>query len=135
MMLNRPDPARLYHAPIPRTWWLRKRSYFLFMLREFSSLFIAAFLVVWMVELYELGTGPERYEAWVAQLASPGWLVFHAVVLAFAVYHSVTWFYTTSIVIELRLGKIRLPRAVFTALNLAAWLVLSIAIFTLYQLL
>jgi fumarate reductase subunit C len=133
MMLNRPDPARLYHAPISHSWWLRKRSYFLFMLREFSSLFIAAFLVVLMVELYELGTGAEEYAACVARLASPGWLVFHGVVLAFAVYHSVTWFYTTSIVIEVRLGKLTLPRAVFTALNLAAWLVLSIAIFTLYQ--
>jgi fumarate reductase subunit C len=133
MMLNRPDPARLHRPRLPATWWLRKRAYLLFWLREMSSAFIAAFLVVLMAELYQLGEGAEHHQAFLARLASPGWILFHLVVLAFAVYHSLTWFYTTSIVIPLRVGGKALPRALFTALNVVAWLAVSVALFVLYQ--
>ena len=45
---TRPDPSKLYHRKMPATWWLKKKSYFLFMLRELSSVFIAFFLVVYL---------------------------------------------------------------------------------------
>ena len=45
---TRPDPAKLYRPKMSTTWWLRKKSYFLFMLRELSSVFIALFLLVYL---------------------------------------------------------------------------------------
>ena len=55
---TRPVRSKLYYRKIPATWWLTKRSYFLFMLRELSSLFIALFLAVYLVEIYQLTKDP-----------------------------------------------------------------------------
>lgn len=132
MMATRPDPAGLYHPAMPATWWLRKRSYFLFMLRELSSVFIAGFLVVLLLQIAQIASGEDARAAFSAMLRSPGWILFHGVALAFAVYHSVTWFYTTSIVMPLRVGGRELPRWLFTALNIGAWAGVSLVILILY---
>lgn len=133
MTRNRPDPSLLFHPRMPANWWLRKRTYFLFIVREFTSVFIAAYLIVFLVQLYQLGNGPGAYQAFMGQFASPGWIGFHAVALAFAIYHSLTWFYTTSIVIPLRIGAMVAPRYVFTLLNVAVWLAVSAAILAIYS--
>lgn len=135
MMLNRPDPALLYRRPMGASWWLRKRGYFLFIVRELTSVFIAAFLVVMMVQIHRLGEGMDRYLDFLTRLSSPEWLVFHGIVLFFAVWHSLTWFYTTSIVMPLKLRGEELPRVLFTALNVAAWLGASAVIIVLYTML
>lgn len=132
MMVNRPSRGPLYPARMPATWWLRKRSYLFFMLRELSSVFIALFLVLFMVELYWAEQGTGAAGAFVKLLSAPGWLLFHAVALAFAVYHSVTWFYTTSIVMPLRLKGRELPRWLFTGMNIVLWLAISGGVWVLY---
>ena len=51
---TRPDKSKLYYPKMPATWWLRKPRYFLFMLRELSSVFIAIFLIVFLIQIYQL---------------------------------------------------------------------------------
>ena len=63
MSVTRPEPSKLYQRKMPATWWLKKQSYFLFMLREFSSLFIAIFLIVYLCQIYQLTQGPNAYIA------------------------------------------------------------------------
>ena len=128
----RPDKAKLYYAKLPGTWWLKKPSYFLFMLREFSSLFIAIFLVVFLVQIYQLTKGPEAYAAFVQKLSAPGWIVFHIVALLFALLHSVTWFQSTAVVMPVRLGERPLPRNLIFAFNMGAWIVVSAVILILF---
>ena len=128
----RPDKSKLFYPKMPATWWLAKRSYFLFMLRELSSVFIAIFLVVLLVHIYQLSEGQESYVAFARRLGSPGWITFHAIALLFASYHSVTWFYSTSVVLPLRLGEREIPRNLVTALNIGAWIVISLVILTLF---
>lgn len=132
MMRNRPEPSTLYHRPMGAVWWLSRRAYVLFIVRELTSVFIAAFLVELMVQLHRLGEGMDSYAEFMARLAQPGWLVFHAVVLFFAVWHSLTWFYTTSIVIPVKIGGKEAPRAAFTAFNVVSWLAASAVIVILF---
>ena len=47
---SRSGDGKTYQPSMPATWWLKKGSYFLFMMREFSSLFIAAFVLLFMYE-------------------------------------------------------------------------------------
>ena len=129
---TRPDRSRLYHRKMPATWWLRKKSYFLFMLRELSSVFIALFLVVYLVQIYQLTKGPDAYIAFTQKLSSPGWILFHVVVLLFAVYHSVTWFQSSAVVLPLRLGDHLVSRQTVTALHIVAWAVISLAVLILF---
>jgi fumarate reductase subunit C len=114
------------------TWWLRKKSYFLFMLRELSSVFIALFLVVYLVQIYQLTKGPDAYIAFTQKLSSPGWILFHVVVLLFAVYHSVTWFQSSAVVLPVRLGEHLVSRQTVTALHIVAWAVISLAVLILF---
>jgi fumarate reductase subunit C len=129
---TRPDPSKLYHRKMPATWWLKKKSYFLFMLRELSSVFIAIFLVVFLVQLHQLTRGPEAYATFARKLSSPGWLAFNFITLLFALYHSITWFQSSAIVLPVRIGERELPRNLFVALNVAALGVVSLIILVLF---
>lgn len=132
MSAVRPDKSKLYYPKMPATWWLRKPSYFLFMLRELSSVFIALFLVVFLIQIYQLTRGPEAYVAFAQRLSSPGWVIFHLVALAFAIYHSITWFQSTAVVLPLRLGERAIPAGVVTALHIGAWIAISLVILILF---
>jgi fumarate reductase subunit C len=128
----RPDKAKLYYPKMPATWWLKKPAYLLFMLRELSSVFIAIFLVVFLIQLSQLSDGPDAYVAFARKLSSPGWIVFHIVALLFALLHSMTWFQSTAVVMPLRLGERELPRNLVFALNIGAWIAVSVVILSLY---
>ncbi|HEU4343295.1 MAG TPA: hypothetical protein VFU31_17230 [Candidatus Binatia bacterium] len=132
MSVVRPDKSKLFYRELPRSWWLSKQSYFLFMLRELSSLFIAIFLVVFLVQLYQLTRGPEAYAAFARKLSSPGWILFNLITLLFALYHSITWFYSSAIVLPLRIGEREIPRNLFVALNIGVLIVVSLVIWRLF---
>ncbi|HEY2931101.1 MAG TPA: hypothetical protein VGK99_05090 [Acidobacteriota bacterium] len=130
---TRPDKSKLYYPKMPATWWLRRRSYFFFMLRELSSVFIAVFLLVFLIQIYQLSHGLEAYVAFTRKLASPGWIAFHLVALLFALYHSLTWFYSTAVILPLQIGERKLPRGLVTALNIGAWIAVSLIIFVFFR--
>jgi fumarate reductase subunit C len=129
---TRPDPSKLYRPKMPATWWLTKKSYFLFMLRELSSVFIALFLLVYLYQIYQLTQGPEAYVAFSRRLSSPGWIFFNLIAFLFAVYHSVTWFQSSAVVLPVRLGEHLVPRQIVTALHIGAWVVVSLGILILF---
>lgn len=126
------DQSRLYYPKMPTMWWLRKRHYFLFMLRELSSVFIAVFLILFLIQIYQLSRGPDPYSSFMRTLESPGWIIFHVVALLFALYHSITWFRLTSRVQVARLGDLTLPARLVYAGIIGSWLVLSLVILLLF---
>ena len=130
---TRPDPSKLYYPKMPATWWLKKPSYFLFMLREFSSVFIALFLLVYLNQIYQLTKGPEAYIAFAQKLSSPAWILFHVVTLLFALYHSFTWFQSTAVVLPLRLGDRVISRRIVLALHVGAWAAVSLIVLILFS--
>ena len=117
-----------YRRPMSPTWWLNKRNYLLFMLRELTSVFIAAFLVLYLVQLARLAQGAEAYTAFLQRLASPGWVIFHLLALVAALYHSITWFNLTPKVMVVRRGEELVPPVFIAGSNYVAWLVISAVI-------
>ena len=132
MSVTRPEPSKLYHRKMPATWWLTKPRYFLFMLRELSSVFIAIFLIVYLCQIYQLTQGLDAYIAFARKLSSPGWVFFHLVALLFALYHSVTWFQSSAVVLQLRIGERLIPRPFVMALHVGAWAVVSLSVLILF---
>ncbi|HET8563329.1 MAG TPA: hypothetical protein VFM35_05605 [Candidatus Binatia bacterium] len=132
MSVVRPDKSKLFYRELTSSWWLSKRSYFLFMLRELSSGFIAIFLVVFLVQLYQLTRDPAAYAAFADKLSSPGWITFNLITFLFALYHSITWFQSSAIVLPLRMGEREMPRNLFVALNVGALAVVSLVIWVLF---
>lgn len=109
-------------------WIFRHPRYLRYMTREFSCLFIGAWTLMLVCALARLSEGPEAWAAFLQGLQSPLIVAFHVVALAFAVYHSVTWFNLTPKALPLQLGDEFVPDAAISGAHFGAWAVLSIAI-------
>ena len=96
-------------------WWVHKRSYFLFVMRELSSLFVAWFVVYLLMFIAAVGGGAEKYDAFLNRASSPLFLVVNAVALAFLVLHTITWFALTPQAMVLNLGGRRVPGVLIVA--------------------
>jgi fumarate reductase subunit C len=116
----------LYYPKMRTNWWLSRPGYIRFMIREATSVFIAIFLIEFLMLVRAVGQGPDPYAAFVGMLASPGCIVFNAVALVFALYHTVTWFKLTGVVQVVQIGDKRVPPALIVAGAFAAWGVVSL---------
>ncbi|HJY83081.1 MAG TPA: fumarate reductase subunit C [Candidatus Binatia bacterium] len=117
-----------YRRPISLTWWLHKRNYLLFMLRELTVVFVAAFLIFYLVQLSHLAKGPESYAAFLGQRSSFGWILFQILALIAALYHSVTWFNLTPKVMVVHRGEEKISPVLIAGPHYAAWLAISVVI-------
>jgi fumarate reductase subunit C len=106
-------------------WWLERRSYLLFILRELSSVFVAWTALLILMIVAALGDGADAYRQLLARLSGPGWLALHALALAFLVLHSVTWFRLAPQAMVVRARGRRIPGALVAGAHFAAWLVVS----------
>lgn len=109
-------------------WFLRHPRYLRYMAREVTCVFIGLHAVILLVALRRLSEGREAYEAFLQNLTGPAGVVLQLVVLAFAVYHSTSWFNVTPKAMPVLIGENFLPGAVIVGAHYAAWLVASLAV-------
>ena len=77
----------------PMTGWWRKNPYFIkYMIREASAPLFYGYALWLLVGLVALARGEAAYEVWRAAASHPLSILIHAIVVAFAVYHTWTWF-------------------------------------------
>ncbi len=114
-----------YIRPMPRDWWLRRLPYLSFMAREVSSIFVAAYVVVFMVMLSRISRGPEAYQTFLDSLQSPLAIFFHVVALAFALIHTLSWFSLTPKAMMLYIGEDRVPSGLILGSHYVAWIAIS----------
>jgi fumarate reductase subunit C len=69
--------------------------------------------------------GQAAYESFLESLKSPLAISFHVVALAFALFHTFTWFNLTPKALVVRMGEERLPPAAIIVPNYLAWIVVS----------
>src|SRR5262249_31525518 len=70
---------RWYRRRVSVWWWLRKRSYARFVLRELTSVFVAFFAVIYLWQLWAVVQGPDAYARFLARLRTPLFLALDAV--------------------------------------------------------
>ena len=76
----------------PMAGWWRRNPYFVrYMIREGSSVFLAAYGIILLVGLWRLTQGREAWDAWRAAMATPLSFVFHWLALVTVGYHAYTW--------------------------------------------
>jgi len=109
-------------------WWLQKRSYTVFVLRELTSVFVALFAAFTLWQIRSAAAGEEAYAGLMARLGTPAFVVLNVVALAFLLFHSITWFNLAPKAMAVRLGGKRVPDLVIAGSNYVAWLVLSAAV-------
>ena len=119
---------RWYRPRVSVYWWLGQWRYLKFILREVSSVFVAAFVVITLLQLRALLQGPEAYARWQHWMRSPGAIALNVISFFFVIFHTITWFNLAPRAMAVRLRGKRLPDVLVAAPNYAVWLVVSVAV-------
>ena len=117
-----------YHRPVPNTWWLKRKPYVLFMIRELTSIFVAGYCIFLLVFVYKLTQGADVYGNFIDVLKSPSSVALHLIALAFVLYHTITWFNLTPKILVLYKGEERISQGLVAGTFYAGWVVVSVIV-------
>lgn len=115
---------RSYKWSMPAGWWTRQRRYFLYIVREFTALPLALWLLWFLVEVKRAGAGPAGY----VPHGSTAFVIFSVICLMFAIYHSVTFLSLAGVIIHLKVFDRPVPSGLIVASQFGLWLVGSLVI-------
>jgi fumarate reductase subunit C len=109
-------------------WWLGKWSYFRFILREFSCMFVAWFVAYLLLAMNAIGQGPDSYARFMEWSARGSVLTTNIVAFVFIVFHAITFFEAAPQALVVHIGRRRVPGRLVMAGHYGAWLVVSVLI-------
>lgn len=107
-------------------WWVHKRSYLLFVLRELSSVFVAWFVAFTLALVWSVARGVERYERFLDVASNPFAIALNVVALAFLLLHTITWFNLTPKAMPIRLFGARVPPVAIVTAQWAGFAAVSV---------
>jgi fumarate reductase subunit C len=119
----------LYRRPISVWWWTRKRTYFLFVMRELSSLFIAWLVFYLLLLIRAVGRGEAAYADFLGWASSPWLVALNVVAFGFVLLHTVTWFSLTPQAMVVSLRGRRVPAAAIIGAQYAGLAIVSAFVF------
>jgi fumarate reductase subunit C len=91
------------------------------MLREFTALPMALWMLWLLVEIQRAANGPAQYRPH----GSPAFIAFSVVVLLFSLYHSVTFLTLAGTILHFKVLDRPVPSRLIVAAMFATWLVAS----------
>jgi fumarate reductase subunit C len=109
---------------MPTGWFTRNRHYFWYVVREFTALPLALWLLWLLVEIQRASNGATGYKPHGSAL----FIAFSVVVLLFALYHSVTFLSLSGLIIRLKLFDRLVPSHLITAAMFGMWAAASVVI-------
>lgn len=109
---------------MPLGWWTRRRHYFTYMLREFTALPMALWLIWLLIEIRRAHHGAGVYYP----SASTAFVVFSVVCLAFALYHSVTFLTLAGSILHFNVGDRPVPPRLIVLSQFGLWAAASVVI-------
>jgi fumarate reductase subunit C len=109
---------------MPAGWWTRNRHYFWYVVRESTALPLALWLLWLLVEIKRAGDGPAGY----SPHGSTAFVIFSAICLLFALYHSVTFLSLAGVIIHLKVLDRPVPSRAIVLVMFALWAIASIVI-------
>jgi len=110
-------------------WWLGSWSYFAFVLREATCVFVAWFVVYLLMLVQAVLHGESDYQQFLMWSARPGVLLFNVISLVFLVYHAFTFFDAAPRAMVLHVGKTRVPASLIAGGHYLAWAAASAVVF------
>jgi fumarate reductase subunit C len=115
-----PYHPRWHRQRVSTYWWLGRRSYFLFILRELSSVAVAWFVACLLLLVRAVGGGAAGYQHFLEWARHPIVLALDVVCFAFVCLHAVTWFNLAPQAMVVRVAGWRVPGWCIAASNYAA---------------
>jgi len=121
---GRPAATRTYRRPMSAGWWTTKRHYFWYMVREFTALPLALWLLWLLYEIQRAGRGASGYYP----PSSTPFVVFSAICLLFALYHSFTFLSLAGVILHFKVLDKPVPSRLIVLSQFGGWLVASVVI-------
>jgi fumarate reductase subunit C len=115
----------VYQRPVHLFWWLERRSYLLFVLRELSSVFVAWSVVFLLLLVNAVSDGPASYQRFLDWSGQWWVLVINVVAMLFLLLHVVTWFGLAPRAMVIKVRGSRVPPRQIVAAHYLLWLLLS----------
>lgn len=109
---------------MPAGWWTRKGHYFWYMVREFTALPLALWLLWLLYEIQRAGRGASGYYP----PSSNAFVIFSMICLLFALYHSFTFLKLAGVILHFKVMDRPVPSGLIVASQFGAWLVASLVI-------
>jgi len=116
---------RWYRPRLSVFWWVGRRSYLVFVLRELSSVFVAWSVVFLLLLVHAVSQGGKQYQQFLNLSSNPWMLALNVVTLAFLVFHAITWFSLAPQAMVVRIRGKRVPRSAIAGAHYAGWALLS----------
>jgi len=127
--MSAPPYARLYRPKVRLLWWLSRRSYTLFILREVSSIFVAWTVVYLLLLVQAVGRGQAEYQRFLDWSASPWLVALNVLSLAFVLLHAVTFVNLTPQAMVVKVRGRRIPGRLLAVQIYVTWLLVSAFLF------
>src|ERR1700674_1571051 len=115
---------RNYRWSMPSSWWTRNRRYFLYVVREFTALPMALWLLWLLYDIKNAGSGATGFQP----PRSAAFISSSAFCFLFATYHSYTFLKLAGVIIHLRVLDKTVPPRVIVLTMFGLWAVASIVI-------
>jgi fumarate reductase subunit C len=80
-----------YRRRMSTWWWTRRGTYFAFVLRELTSVFVAWFVVFLLLFVRAVSDGRASYQEFWDWAATPWVVVVNVVAFLFLMYHAITF--------------------------------------------
>jgi fumarate reductase subunit C len=124
--VSREKPFPEYKRKLGPGWWLSNSHYVQYMVREWTSLFVAVFSLIYVYELSLFASGAK--DSALTLMKNPGIIAFNIVALLFTLYHAFTWFYLTGRVQPIKIGKTTTKPWQALLVNIVIMLIISYAV-------
>lgn len=119
---------RWLRHPVSTYWWLEKRAYVAFILREGSCLFVGWFVAFLLLLIRAVIQGPAGYQQFLAWSSTPAIVLLNVVTFLFLIYHAITFFDAAPQAMVVRIGRTRVPPHLVRAAHYGAWAAASAVI-------
>ena len=109
------SPHRVLPPHVSTFWWLEKASYFAFILRELSCVFVAWFVVYLLLLVRAVIQGDTSYQEFMAWSATAPILLLNVASFLFLMFHAVTFFAAAPQAMVVKVGPNKVPGSLVLA--------------------
>ena len=117
-----------YRRRMSTYWWLARRTYLIFILREASSLFVGWTVLLKLGQIWAVTRGPSANEVFYEWMRHPLILGVNIIAFLFVLLHAVTWFNLMPKAMVLHRKGQRVPDWAISRTGYAAWVMVSLGI-------
>jgi fumarate reductase subunit C len=123
-----PYHPRWLRQPVSTYWWVEKWSYFRFILRESTCMFVACGLLYLLLLVRAVSHGAAVYASFLAWSARPWVLALNIATFVLVAFHAVTFFEAVPQAVAVHIGRRRVPGSLVKAAHYCGWAAVSVFI-------